>query len=305
MTKKKQVSLLLLALLVFVLVYVGLNAYNSWKQKEEAASAITAVNLDAEDIQQITYTNTLETVTCEKEDGTWYNSADRNFPLKQSCAENAVSSFAKITANRILDQPDDLSGYGLDDPAYSVTLTDTRGNETEVWIGSAASNSDYYLTADGGNTVYTVSSLILDNLIFEESQLLQLETFPEIDSATLKSLTIEKKGKTLSSCSAEEEDDADLISVYGSELSNIVLDECANYNVKKKELEKYGLDADTKKTVTAVYTDTDSEEEQTQVFYLGTVFEEDGTDYVYLRLKGSRMVYKVYVSQAETLLADE
>lgn len=305
MTKKKQVSLLLLALLVFVLVYVGLNAYNSWKQKEEAASAITAVNLDAEDIQQITYTNTLETVTCEKEDGTWYNSADRNFPLKQSCAENAVSSFAKITANRILDQPDDLSGYGLDDPAYSVTLTDARGNETEVWIGSAASNSDYYLTADGGNTVYTVSSLILDNLIFEESQLLQLETFPEIDSATLKSLTIEKKGKTLSSCSAEEEDDADLISVYGSELSNIVLDECANYNVKKKELKKYGLDADTKKTVTAVYTDTDSEEEQTQVFYLGTVFEEDGTDYVYLRLKGSRMVYKVYVSQAETLLADE
>ena len=36
---------------------------------------------------------------------------------------------------------------------------------------------------------------------------------------------------------------------------------------------------------------------------MGTVFEEDETDYMYLQLAGSGMVYKVFVSDTEKLIS--
>lgn len=322
MTKRKQFLRLFLILAALLFVYGGITLYNSWQQKDSASSGIRVVELDPEEIEEISYTDTVDTVTCRKDGGTWYEASDKNFPLKQSRAEDAVSSFTKITANRKLKEPEELESYGLDDPAYTVTMTDSQGSKTEIWIGSVASNSDYYLTADGGETIYTVSSLITEDLIFDESLLLQTETFPEIDSSNLISLKIEKNGKTLVNCEKESEEDEDenededLISTYGSELSGITLDTCVEYNAGKRKLKQYGLDTEKRKTVTAVYTDSETEDDlsketksesddtSTQVFYMGTVFEESNVDYVYMQLKGSKMIYKVFVSDTEKLIED-
>ena len=37
--------------------------------------------------------------------------------------------------------------------------------------------------------------------------------------------------------------------------------------------------------------------------FLGTVFEEEESDYVYLQLKGSKRIYKVFVSDTEKLIS--
>lgn len=113
-------------------------------------------------------------------------------------------------------------------------------------------NSDYYLTADNGKTIYTASSLLVEDLIFDEDLLIQNETFPEIDSSSLKSITKKRKGGKAETYSSRNED-------------------------------------------------SDSKE-KTQTFYIGDVFDDEGDEAMYVQLKGSNMVYKVYASGMERLL---
>ncbi|MCQ4637391.1 DUF4340 domain-containing protein [Anaerovorax odorimutans] len=298
MTKKKQITLLLLVLAVLLAAYLGLKAYNDWSYKKEAEKTsenLTVTDLNTDNIRTIRYTDGSDTVAFEKKNGVWYYTADEALPLKQSCAEEAVSSFCGVTGSRKLSHGDSADDYGLSEPSYTVVLTDAKGKETEVDIGNST-GSDYYLTADGGATIYTVSSTILDSLIFDTDSMIQNETFPDIDSPTLNSFTVKQNGKTLVSCSGDDED----LSSYGSELSGISLDTCVNYKAGSQELEQYGLDQKTRKEMTAVYEDSDKE--KTQTFYMGTVFTEEDTDYAYMQLEGSEMVYKVFVSDVEKIL---
>lgn len=241
-------------LALFLFIYEGVNLYSSWKadSSRDSAEALTVTGLDTEDIRKIRYTNTAETVTCEKEGERWYYAKDKAFPLKQSCIEEAVGAFAQIRGNRKLEEAEDPASYGLEEPAYTVTLTDAKGKDTIIQIGDTAVNSDYYLTADNGKTIYTASSLLVEDLIFDEDLLIQNETFPEIDSSSLKSITKKRKGGKAETYSSRNED-------------------------------------------------SDSKE-KTQTFYIGDVFDDEGDEAMYVQLKGSNMVYKVYASGMERLL---
>ena len=298
MTKKKQITVLFLALAVLLAAYLGLKAYNSWSYKTEmkkTSGELTVTDLDTKNVRKIHYTDGSDAVTFEKKEAVWYYAQDEALPLKQSLAEEAVSAFSSITGTRKLSSTDSMADYGLVSPACRIVLTDEAGNETKVDIGNST-GSDYYLTADGGATVYTVSSTILDSLIYDTASMIQTETFPEIDSKTLKAFTIKQRGKTLIRCSEGDDDLAE----YGSELSGLSLDTCVNYKTSSAELKTYGLDKTERKEMIAVYDDSGKEKKQT--FYMGSVFQENDTDYAYMQLKGSKMVYKVFVSDTEKLL---
>lgn len=311
MSKKKQFLLLAAVLLALAAAYLAIEAYQDWsykKESREASEKLEITNLDGDSISSIRYSDTSETMEFTKEADAWYYEGDRELPLKQSCAEDAVDEFSKLEGTRRLTGAEEMASYGLDDPAYEIRLTDENGKETVVQIGdtSDSEDSEYYITADEGETIFTIGSSVPDSLIFDETSLIQNETFPEIDSSNLKEITIRKNGKVLDSCKStgdeEDEEDEDL-TTYGSELSGLSLDTCVTYNVKNGERKQYGLNQKARREVTAVYEDTDSGEEKTQVFYLGAVFEEEESDYVYLQLKGSKMIYKVFVSDTEKLIS--
>ncbi len=297
MTKKKQFVILLAVLALLTAVYMGISIYKEGQQEKESDSEKQyAIQLEEDSIEKISYKDKTNTVTLEKRDNVWYNAKDQDFPLKQSCAQDVAEAFSQITANRKLSNPDALSGYGLEEPAYTVTLTEEDGEETVIEIGNTAADSDYYLTADKGKTIYTVSSLITESLIFDEASLLQTENLPEIESENLQSFTIKQKGKTLVSYSNKQEDDEEKLSDWASDLSILSLENCVTYKAGKKQLKKYGLNKNTRREITAVYQDSDSEENRELILYMGPSFEEESINYAYVQIKGSNMVYKVNLS---------
>lgn len=312
MTKKKQLWILAAVFLILTAAYVGIGTYQDWndqKEKEERAKALEVTDLNSDRVFAIAYTDSSEeTMRFSKEGDTWYYEGDRELPLKQSCAEDAVDEFSSLKAVRRLTGTEESSAYGFDDPSYKVRLTDQDGKETDILIGdvSDSADSDYYITADGGKTIFTIRGSILDCLIFDEASLIQTETFPDINSTNLKKITIKKAGKVLDSCEAkgekESEADGDL-TTYGSELSGISLDTCVSYNANSRQLKTCGLNQKSRREVTAVYEDADSGKQKTQVFYLGKVFEEDGSDCVYVQMKGSKQIYQIDVSDTEKLIS--
>ena len=58
-----------------------------------------------------------------------------------------------------------------------------------------------------------------------------------------------------------------------------------------ESLSDYGLDEEERMIVQAVYTDTDTEEEETYTVYIGA--EDDTGENRYLMPEGSKMVYQV------------
>ncbi len=309
MRKKKNAAIpLLIVTMLIALVLAALGAwfFFQWQPKEEEPKSqpLTVVQLNPEDIREISYTDSESTVTLRKKKGTWHWAKKKNFPLDQNDAESIVGAFSQITATDIVQNPDYLPNYGLMSPMYTITLTDKRKNKTVVKIGNMATDSDCYLTADEGQTIYMVDGHLTEQLLFDENELLQQDAFPEINGNTLHSIVIARNGKKLAACPSKSKDDAENLMIYGEELSTIRLDECVNYHAKKSKLKDYGLHKTYRKKVTVVYEDADTGLNKTQVFYMGKVFQEEDTDYVYMQLIGSRLVYKVYLSAVEKLIGE-
>ena len=306
MKKKRSIVVPLGVGIVVLLALVALGAwfYLQWQQKgeEPKTQSLTVIQLNTEELRKITYTDFQSTVTLRKKKGKWYRAKNPDFPLDQFQTENMVKAFSQITATSMIADPDSLPSYGLMNPMYMITLTDKRKNDTVVKIGNMAGASDYYLTVDEGKTIYTVGSHLLGFLVFNEKDLLQKDLFPAISGATLKSITITRNGKNIDVCPNESAGDPEKLVTYGSELSTIRLDDCVNYHADKGQLKAYGLDEKSRKEVTAVYEDAQTREKRTHVFYMGKPFQEEGVEYVYMQMVGSKLIYKVYLSGVQKLV---
>ena len=132
--KRNPLLILLLVLAVLLVVYAGVvvigkNQEKS-KQKEEEAKKIYVTDLGK--LSEIQFDVGNGEIQLVKEDGTWYDKNDKDFPLAQSYPKKMEKTFRKLEADRKLEDGDSLEAYGLEDPAYTVVLTDQDGNETLI-----------------------------------------------------------------------------------------------------------------------------------------------------------------------------
>ena len=138
---------------------IGKNQEKS-KQKEEEAKKIYVTDLGK--LSEIQFDVGNGEIQLVKEDGTWYDKNDKDFPLAQSYPKKMEKTFRKLEADRKLEDGDSLEAYGLEDPAYTVVLTDQDGNETTLYFGNVTGDS-YYLTLNEKKEIYTVSTGVIED----------------------------------------------------------------------------------------------------------------------------------------------
>lgn len=293
MKQKKTIFVLAGILAVLSILYAGLHLYNKSLEKKEAEEAEKdkVYITNEEDIAEISYTGTEEDgkMSFVREDGEWYYAPDREIPLNQSTVQNMGDTLAVCQAVRELEEPDGWSDYGLDNPQYTIMLTDKEGAETTLYIGQTA-GEDHYAAVKGSDKVYTVDSSLVSSLSFDLSQYVQTDTVPSISSGNLKKVEVAEGGHTTTYDS--EEDMAELAGGFGA----LSLTTCADYHAEGGELKNYGLDEETRITVTAVYEDSASGEEEEYTIYIGNT--DDAGSGRYVGTDGSKIVYLV---SADTL----
>ncbi len=252
-------------------------------ESEVDAAAIEIPSLDAGALARIDYTRGGETVALKKSGDSWLYEADPSCPLDQTLVKQLVSVSTSLTASRSFEARD-LAEYGLDRPACSIALTDAGGGKRSFALGNLNEvTKEYYLTADGGNTVYLVGSALHDAFDKGLLDLVQKEAVPNMDGATR--LAIEQPGGTVTlslSAAAGGESaessgsdgggtsdaasvwrleqpgaapatlDTDKVTELLSELTQLVFRKCASYNAADVDLAEYGLDAPAA-TVTVAY----------------------------------------------------
>ena len=299
--KKNKLAVLLLILALLLIIYFaasGINRHIENSENEKSSSDLVITDVDADEITGVTYSDGSASMAFEKKEDTWIYADNADFPLDQSLVETVADDFASMNGTRRLSDPDDGEDYGFAEPSYEVTLTEEDGSTLTVKVGNTT-GEEYYITADDGSTVFTAEGTVLDDLVFDENALIECEDFPSISSDNLKKITITKGSSNKSYNSKNNEDDCE---EYGTELSSIAFTDCVTYDMDSDDASEYGLDEDNRTTVSVTYKDTETDKNDDLVFYIGSSFDEDDDEYVYMQLKGSSMVYKVSTYSLEKLV---
>ena len=284
--KKKKGPLILIGVLVLLLIlYFALSTWNK-KQDSKEEETVKVTDLKTSEITGVKYDLGTGEMNFEKDGDTWYYTADKDFPLRQSYPKTVADAMGRLSADRELEDADALEEYGLDHPTYTVTLTDEDGTVTTIKVGNATGN-DYYATVDDTEKVYTIPATSLDDIQTELDQIAQLDTYPSIGSGNLKKEVITQNGET-TTYDSENEDQAEDVAAVAGGLGAVKLSEAADYSVDDADLADYGLDDTSRITVEVTYTSDDKD--QTMTLYIGG---ENGSGDRYVMMNDSRIVYLI------------
>lgn len=287
MKKNKALLILLGVLIVLLAAYFALKAWNRQQaEKDEESDAVVVTQIDPAEIKAISYDIGDGERAFEKRDGTWIYTPDADFPLDQSVPETIAEDMGQLKADRELVDGDELADYGLEEPDYTVTLTEADGTVTEIKFGNTVDDY-YYVSLDDSGTVYTVPSSAADNLSQSLNDMAQFDDYPSIGSGNLKKVVI-TSGETSTVYDSENEEQSEDISAIAGGLGTVALSEAADYSVADADRGNYGLDNASRTTVEVTY--TEDNEDKTMTLYIGG---EDGDGSRHVMIDDSRIVYLI------------
>lgn len=296
--KKLIVLLVVLALIVGATVLVSvLNP----EEEPQGSGYTTVFSLDPEKVTNLYWDYSYEASFSRTEDG-WVNDADAAFPTNNDQLDQMVRILSEVGASQTIENVEDLEQYGLLYPVCQIKVT-VDGTTYELALGDQNNYSgERYFTKGDGN-VYTVANDIVNYFAYGQEGVLQMEEIPLLSGVT--ALKMESAQQTYN-IAYEPGTDRTYSSKYRWFMDGKVLDtelteallavlealewkECADYNAT--DLAQYGLDQPA-----GVITTTRLDENF--VLELGAKTEKG----YYARIAGSKMVYLVSSSTAETLL---
>ena len=279
--KKKKGKGLLFAVLILIVLLVLYFVIDLQQKKadqeaetEETEESSLPVSVTEDEIAKVTVKNGDVTMTYTKSDDTWTYEEDHDFPLDESAVDTKMSKLTSLTVDRVLESPEDLSEYGLDEPKQEVTVLKTDGTTFTLYIGNQnSSNNDFYVKVDDGADVYTIPASSVNVFDMQPYDVAKADTFPTLESTNIRNIKVEKEDGTVEFASDETATSWTVKDQDGNEekagttaasdlttaVSSLSYKKFIDY--KGDDLAQYGLDKPTE-TVTIVTEETEAETEE-------------------------------------------
>ena len=279
--KKKKGKGLLFAVLILIVLLVLYFVIDLQQKKadqeaetEETKDSSLPVSVTDDEIAKVTVKNGDVTMTYTKNDGTWTYEEDSDFPLDESAVDTKMSKLTSLTVDRVLESPEDLSEYGLDEPKQEVTVLKTDGTAFTLYIGNQnSSNNDFYVKVDDGTDVYTMPASSVNVFDMQPYDVAKADTFPTLESTNIRNIKVEKEDGTVEFSSDEtgtswavkdqdgneEKAGTTAASDLTTAVSSLSYKDFVDY--KGDDLPQYGLDKPAE-TVTVVSEETEAETEE-------------------------------------------
>ena len=317
MTKQtKTLAALAAAIVVCGGAYAALRVWNDQQAQVDDAVYVTQLS----DLTALSLTNGQGELSFTKAEDAWQYDGDASFPAGQEAVEDLAEQIGSLAAIRVIDDPEDLSAYGLDEPALQASVTAGDGTAVTLLLGDV-SDSYCYAKRTDSDTVYTISTDLSENL--ESLELLDLAAipdFPDLGTDTISSLTWESGGTTLTLTKTENEDssadasssseetepawdvngtaipsDNSAFTSLMAQISSLAFDACYDYKGEADTLAACGLD-----TPVGMLTVTYGEGE-TLTLTIGAL---DGAgDSYYAQLSGDPAVYLLSADSVDSLIS--
>lgn len=201
--KRQTVTLLVLCLVLiaFVAGYFGLTRYQAAKEKAEKAeeSDKELFQLSSDDINKVEYQGEKSSLTFKKNGKTWKLASDQKYPLNQDRITEMVDETTGVAATKtVTTSCDDLTQYNLDKPDLIVTVTDTSGKETTIYVGmeSVSGGGRYAYCGGDEQKIYLISTSLYSSFDYSLGDLMTVPDIPTVQADEIRYLKVEKqKGK--------------------------------------------------------------------------------------------------------------
>ena len=168
MNKRKKVQLAFVCI-VFILI---LGAYLSFRyymnhlpeEAEETAETYEAINIDTSLVTEIGIISGNGTVNLQKTGDEWLCIDNEEEKIDSAKVESFLSSAGQISSELKIEEVDDMSEYGLDNPSINITLQ-WDNNLYVIKTGDYNSITGYYyLSVNDDNNVYTIDGSLYYSL---------------------------------------------------------------------------------------------------------------------------------------------
>lgn len=309
--KKKSVKLVAAVGVLVVLsgAYVGVKTYvakqdaKETESEEENDETKEIVSISSDDVKSIKFIIDKKEVTFEKDGDTWIKNDESEFPVDQDKLDTLAGSFSSVTAERTLENVEDVSEYELDQPENTITITTEDGETTVIQVGmeNDSTSQEYIELNNDSSTVYVVGSTTFQSFEGGLYDFAKSGTFPTVDSSTVTKVsvtgpedayTVEEDennfwnvtGTTGGTEETAKADSAKATSLT-SALSSMAYASFVNYNCTDEELSQYGLTkpyatitADYQEEVDKDSSDSENEAETGDNDATEASIEEDSTD---------------------------
>ena len=265
--KNKTVKMVLAVVVLGVCcgAYAGVKTYVAHQEQkeseEDSEGSTTVFTASTDNIKSLDFMVDDTETTFEKDDDSWVKKDETDFPVNQTTLDSAASAIASVDSNRVLEDVDDLSEYGLDSPSNTIKIVTKSDEEdgdditTTLYVGDEnSSTSQYYVRKDDDEkTVYLIDSSCVEPFTKSLNDYAQMDDFPAISNTdTITKISVDgdnsyelskdEDTSTWSVKGSEDEEKADSATVSSlvSSFGSMAYSSLADYKCDDKS--KYGLD---------------------------------------------------------------
>ena len=265
--KNKTVKMVLAVVVLGVCcgAYAGVKTYVAHQEQkeseEDSEESTTVFTASTDNIKSLDFMVDDTETTFEKDDDSWVKKDETDFPVNQTTLDSAASAIASVDSDRVLEDVDDFSEYGLDSPSNTIKIVTKSDEEdgdditTTLYVGDEnSSTSQYYVRKDDDEkTVYLIDSSCVEPFTKSLNDYAQMDDFPAISNTdTITKISVDgdnsyelSKDEDTSIWSVkgsedEEKADSATVSSLVSSFGSMAYSSLADYKCDDKS--KYGLD---------------------------------------------------------------
>jgi len=256
MKRSKRIYLLLGVLVVICAATFAVSAYEEHKEAIKNSDEII-LSVDIDDVTSLSWEYDSEKLSFHK-DNDWLYDEDEAFPVDEEKIGEMLELFQEFGVSFSIDDVEDLSQYGLDDPICTIQIT-AGDQDYSILLGDYSTMDSERYVSIGDGRVYLVKNDPLDYFDAVLSDMIDHDETPYFDQVT----NIRFSGKEEYQIVYEEESestycsddiyfverdngsqplDTSLVDSYLQTISGLDLTSYVTYNASEEELQACGLD---------------------------------------------------------------
>ena len=278
MNRYKKLYILVGVLVVACAVTFGVTRYQAHKENIQNSDAVV-LELPTDSVTALSWDYDGQTLSFHKEEDTWTYDGDDAFPVDQDKMADLLDPFASFGVSFIIEDPEDLGQYGLNNPTCTIDIS-TEDQDYTILLGDYSTmDSQRYVSIGDGN-VYLVPNDPLNLFDAQLSDLIHNDEIPQLDTITQLSVSgpddytaVYEEGNTADTYRTDDVYftqqggrkvplDTDRVEAYLSAMESLDLTNYVTYNATEEEVQNCGLD-DPEATVQVDYTTEDDDGNKT------------------------------------------
>lgn len=154
---------------LFMLTSMFLTGVLEEHKEQERLIKSTKLFADMDEIDSIVYTRGSKIRKMMKQDGNWVWEDDTSYYIDQIEIKKKIDALLELTAVDKVEEIEDTEDCGVEDPSYSISLTDINQKTKTVSVGKTTGERQFYVKIDDQKEIYIADETIKEIIISVDS----------------------------------------------------------------------------------------------------------------------------------------